>query len=279
MDFIIRIAESDHSFPLQQALQTVLDLALSLAEVNRLDLLVKLLDICIRVLFEVDQRLNDLDQIPLLTSLEAIDALTQLELVAIDGLLDKGLPVAVVNLLDIELSLHLCAAVLNILLVGEYLSSDELQVSPYDVLNLFVLGICGEFLEVGIEFEEVGLRGDIGKEFLHVMVCLFADDEESDAVIGVDVEKTIDVGRHVFEDEHDVVTLVEVLLFVLFGGKSNPLLLLILLHQFLQIHWFLLLDHLDRLELLLLVGVPLSINEVLVDLHVSFVEVPVVVDS
>lgn len=269
----------DHSLPLQQALQAILDLALSLSEVNRLDLLVKLLDICIRVLFEVDERLDDLDEVPLFTSLEAVDALTQLKLVSVDGLLHEGLPVAVVNFLDVELSLHFCAAILDILLVGEYLSSDELQVPLDDVLNLFVLGICGEFLEVWIKFEEIGLGGDIGKEFLHIVVCLLADDEESDAVIGIDVEEAINIRRHVFEDEHDIVTFVQVLFLVLFCCKSDPLLLFILLHQFLQIDWLLFLDHFDRLELLLLVCVSLRIDEVLIDLHISFVEVSVVVDS
>lgn len=45
--FIIRIDESDHSLPFQQTLKAVLDLALRLAEVNGLDLLVELFDVCI----------------------------------------------------------------------------------------------------------------------------------------------------------------------------------------------------------------------------------------
>lgn len=111
------------------------------------------------------------------------------------------------------------------------------------------------------------------------MVCLLADDEESDAVIGIDVEEAINIRRHVFEDEHDIVTFVQVLFLVLFSCKGDPLLFFILLHQFLQIDWLLLLDHFDRLQLLLLVCVSLRIDEVLIDLHVSLVEVSVVVDS
>ena len=49
----------------------------------------------------------------------------------------------------------------------------------------------------------------------HLMVSLFAEDEESDLVIGVDVVNAVDVWCYKFEDKHDVVSFIEILFLVL----------------------------------------------------------------
>lgn len=61
------------------------------------------------------------------------------------------------------------------------------------------------------------------------MVGLFGDDEESDAVVSVEGVEAVDKGSYVFEDEHDVVTSVEVELLESLQGSSYLLLLLVLL--------------------------------------------------
>lgn len=46
------------------------------------------------------------------------------------------------------------------------------------------------------------------------MVCLFAEDEQSDAMVGLDVVEVVDVWGDELEDEHDVVPSVQVHLLV-----------------------------------------------------------------
>lgn len=48
------------------------------------------------------------------------------------------------------------------------------------------------------------------------MEGLFSDDEKSDVVIGFYFSKFIDVGSHKLEDEHYIVTPIEVQLLILF---------------------------------------------------------------
>lgn len=43
-------------------------------------------------------------------------------------------------------------------------------------------------------------------ECFHLMVCFFAENEESYLMVGMDVVDAVDVWGHEFEDEHDVVT-------------------------------------------------------------------------
>lgn len=39
----------------------------------------------------------------------------------------------------------------------------------------------------------------------HLMVSLFAENEESDLMVGIDIEKVVDVRSYKLEDEHDII--------------------------------------------------------------------------
>jgi hypothetical protein len=226
----------EQSLPFQQTRQTLLDLALRLVEVNDLNLLVEFLNVrVLGVLLEVDERLDHLDQVLLLRAFETANAIAELELVAGDGLLDKGLPVVVVDLVKVKLSLNLATAVLDILFVGEELRHDEFNVSSGNLLNFLVLGVAGELIEVESKFHEIRFAFDVVAELFHIMIGLLADDEECNSVVGVDIVEAVDVGGDVFEDEHDVVSAVEVELLVFFNVLGYLLLLLVLLHQLLDV--------------------------------------------
>lgn len=80
------------------------------------------------MLLEICERFNDHDQVLLLLSLCLLDGFSQLEFVAADGLLHEGAPVAVVDLLELELPLYVVAAASDVLLVGEELHADDLDV-------------------------------------------------------------------------------------------------------------------------------------------------------
>lgn len=61
------------------------------------------------------------------------------------------------------------------------------------------------------------------------MIGFLGDDEESDTVVGVEIIEGVDEWGHVFEDEHDVITSVQVELLVAVQGSSYLFLLLVLL--------------------------------------------------
>ena len=67
-------------------------------------------------------------------------------------------------------------------------------------------------------------------EVFHLVVCFFAEEEESDAVIGFDVEDVEDVRGHKFKYKHYVVTFVQVQLLVLLNRQRYLLLLFSLLY-------------------------------------------------
>jgi len=69
------------------------------------------------------------------------------------------------------------------------------------------------------------------------MIGLLADDEQSDAVVCLDVIKIIDVRSNEFEDEHNVVPLVQVNLLVLFNRLRNLLFLLIFLYVLIHVNF------------------------------------------
>lgn len=181
-----------------------------------------------------------------------------------------------VDLLKLELPLHVVAAALDVLLVGEELHADDLQVRSREFYELLVLGVAGELAEVGRELEEVDslLEGSI--ECLHVVVGLLADDEERDKMVGVDVVEVEDVGSDVFEDEHDVVPLVEVYLLVSLHCVGDLLPLLVHLLHLLEIHRDLLFHLLDLLHRPLLVGVALGVYQVFINLELLLVKVPII---
>lgn len=265
------------SVPLEYFGHSLLDLALNLQEISTLYPPIELLNICVlSVLLEVGKGLDDHDEVLLLLPLHLVDGFSQLELVATDGLFHESSPVVVVDLLKLELPLHVVAAALDVLLVGEELHADDLQVRSREFDELLVLGVAGELAEVGRELEEVDslLEGSI--EGLHVVVGLLADDEERDEMVGVDVVEVEDVGSDVLEDEHDVVPLVQVYLLVSLDCVGDLLSLLVHLLHLLEIHRDLLFHLLDLLRRPLLVGVALGVDQVFVNLELLLVEVPIV---
>jgi hypothetical protein len=143
-----------------------------------------------------------------LRSLQPVDPLTELKLVAVDRLLDKGFPVVMIDLIKIELPFDFSVAILNILFVCGYLSLDKFEVGGCDFLDFAILGIVGKLIEVRTYFQEIDLILDVIVELLHVVVGLLADDEQRDSMVGVDLKKGVNVGRHVLEDKHDIVSTV-----------------------------------------------------------------------
>lgn len=95
---------------------------------------------------------------------------------------------------------------MDVLLVGADLSKDHLKIGPSDFLDLPIFGAVGEFCEIGVQFKDIVSAADVSVEALHIMIGLFGDDEESDAVVGVDTIERVDEWSHVLEDEHDIVT-------------------------------------------------------------------------
>lgn len=76
----------------------------------------------------------------------------------------------------------------------------------------------GKLVEILSKFEEVCLVFDQFNEVFHAVICFFAEDEESDAVVGFDVIEVVDVGSDELEDKHDVVPSVQVIFLVSFNG-------------------------------------------------------------
>jgi hypothetical protein len=143
-----------------------------------------------------------------LRGIEPIDALAELELIAVDHFLNKGFPVVMVDLIKIELPLDFSVAIQDILFVCGYLSLNKFEVRGSNFLDFAVLGIAGELIEVGTNHQEVDLILDIVVEQLHVVVGLLADDEQRDSMVSVDLEKGVNVGCYVLEDKHDIVSAV-----------------------------------------------------------------------
>lgn len=123
------------------------------------------------------------------------------------------------NLLDIEFCFYFFRTVGNIELVAVDLGEDEVYVGHGGLDEGLILAALGELVEMGSQFHEVGFGFDMLVEGSHLMICLFAEDEESDLVVGLDVHEVVDVGGDELEDEHDVVSFVEVQFFVPLDGE------------------------------------------------------------
>lgn len=108
------------------------------------------------------------------------------------------------------------------------------------------------------------------------MVGLLADNEERDEVVGVDVVEVEDVGSHVFEDKHYVVSLIQVDLLISLDSVGDFLTLLVHLLHLLEILRDLLFHLLDLLHWPLLVGVSLGIDQILINLQLSLVKVSII---
>lgn len=92
------------------------------------------------------------------------------------------------------------------------------------------------------------------------MVSFFADDKEGDSMIGLDGEEGVDVGSDILEDEHDVVSMIQVNFFIVLHGLCNFLFLFVFLQELLHVCGFLLIYYLHRLDLFLLEILPFNIH-------------------
>ena len=146
----------------------------------------------------------------LLRPLNSVKSFSELELIAADGVRDKGFPVFVVDLLNIELLFNFLRAVRDVELVAVYLGKDDVNIGHGGFDEGLVFAAFGKIVEMGSEFHEVCFGFDILMEGLHLMIGLFAEDEERYLVVGFDGHEIVDVGRNKFEDEHDIVSFVKI---------------------------------------------------------------------
>jgi hypothetical protein len=135
--------------------------------------------------------------------------------------------------------------------------------------------VC-ELFEVFSQFEKIPLIAHKVHKTLDVMVCFFGQNEEGDSVVGSDIIKIIDVGSHELENEHDVVSLIEVGLLVFLNELHYFFLLLVFYYQFVHIHF--LCNHNVLLGFLLLHTLLLSIDVLFLYLYVLVVEIYIFVD-
>ena len=106
------------------------------------------------------------------------------------------------------------------------------------------MALC-ELTKVLVQFHEICSLLYVVMEGLHLVVGLFAEDEQCYLVVGVDVVYAVDVGGHEFEDEHYVVTSVQVQLFI---PLDSLLHLPFLFGLFLHFLYFCFFCHIDVLE-------------------------------
>lgn len=128
-----------------------------------------------------------------------------------------------------------------------------------------------ELLEVFSQFEKIPLIADKVHKTLHVMVCFFGQNEESDSMVGSDIIKVINVGSYELENEHDIVSLIEIGLLVFLNELHYFFLLLVFYNQFVHIHF--LWNHNDLFGFLLLHTLLLSIDVLFLYLYVMVVEI------
>ena len=113
------------------------------------------------------------------------------------------------------------------------------------------------------------------------MIGLFANDEERDTVISLDVVKVVDVGSDKLEDEHNIVSSVQINLLVSLNRLANLLFFLIFLKKLLHINFSCRLGN-DLFLAFSLLHLPLlGIDIVIIYLDVFFIELLIVfeVDS
>ena len=67
------------------------------------------------------------------------------------------------------------------------------------------------------------------------MVGFFAENKKSDLMIGMDLVDADDVGGHKLEDEHDIISLVDIFLFILLNGSWYFFLLVCLFLHFFNV--------------------------------------------
>jgi hypothetical protein len=158
----------------------------------------------------VYQSLDDFDYIDFFTFAQFFESFSQLKFVAVNGFLNKLLPFVVVSPLDIEFLFDFCIAILNIFFVGIDLSQYYVNIR-FDCIEKFFIGMAlDELVEIRVYFKEVNLFASKVVELFHVDIGLFANNEQSDSVVGIDVEEIIDVWSHKLKDEHNIVTAIQV---------------------------------------------------------------------
>lgn len=111
-------------------------------------------------------------------------------------------------------------------LIAERLTVDKIEVGSDLSLDVLVILAEGELLPIFVELEVVALLGNLGKEFLHIEIGLFAENEHGYLMVGLDIVESKCIGRYELEHEHDVVPLHEILLLVAAKGLVHFLLLL-----------------------------------------------------
>lgn len=200
--------------------------------------LVETLNISVTVFPEISECLHNSDQILLALSVYHFQRLPQLIFIRLDCLLYEITPIRIGNILNVKLIPNFFATVLNVLSVRPQLSPDHFQIRVDDFQDGLVLLTLCKFSEVLFQFEEIPLVADQMYKTFHVVVCLFAEYEHSDVMVCSDVQKVGDVGRHEFEDEHDVISFVQVGFLVLLNSLVYFLFFLVLLDQLLHVHFW-----------------------------------------
>ncbi len=119
------------------------------------------------------------------------------------------------NLLNIVfLSCDAFAANLNFKAVAEALTVDYVKIVFYLPFDLFVVLTCHELLPKLIEFKAVVSLRHMSVELLHIHKGLFSHNEQAYAVVGLDFAESEYVRSDVFENEHDVVSLHKIGLWI-----------------------------------------------------------------
>lgn len=65
------------------------------------------------------------------------------------------------------------------------------------------------------EIEDIFFIDEIFMEFFHLNICFFTHNEHSNAMVGLYIVEVGDKWRNELENKHNIVTLVDVILFIL----------------------------------------------------------------
>jgi len=125
------------------------------------------------------------------------------------------------------------------------------------------------------KFEKIPLIADKVHKALHIVICFFGQNEESDSVIGSYIIKVVDIGSHKLENEHNVISLIEIDLLVFLNNLHYFFLLLVFFNQILNVHF--LCNHNFLFGLLFLHALLLSVDVLFLYLYVLVVEIYILV--
>jgi len=117
------------------------------------------------------------------------------------------------------------------------------------------------------KFEKIPLIADKVHKALHIVICFFDQNKES---LGV-----VDIGSHKLENEHNVISLIEVSLLVFLNNLHYLFLLLVFYNQILNVHF--LCNHNFLFGLLFLHALLLSVDVLFLYLYILVVEIYILV--